>query len=216
MVDTMPAGGATVVPIEEGSMDATSSAASAAAMAATGVSAAAASVAAAAAAESEAAKNAPSHQQQSNASAAGGAGQQTNANGAPLRQVARPNLKPSWTQTPRILVVEDDVVYRQLSSKFLEKFGCVVETAENAQQGVEKMNQTKYDLVLMDISFGPTDISFEPSMDGRKATSLIRQFDIYTPIISMTSNVQTSECKASNALLTIPRRCRLVSAVGNE
>ena len=27
----------------------------------------------------------------------------------------------------------------------------------------------------------------------RKATSLIRQFDIYTPIISMTSNVQTRE-----------------------
>ncbi|WOO77251.1 Transcription factor SKN7 [Vanrija pseudolonga] len=95
-------------------------------------------------------------------------------------------IKPSWSQAPKILVVEDDVVYRQLSSKFLEKFGCVVETVENAQQGVELMNKTKYDLVLMDIFFGP-------SMDGRKATSLIRQFDTYTPIISMTSNVQTKD-----------------------
>jgi osomolarity two-component system response regulator SKN7 len=65
----------------------------------------------------------------------------------------------SWTHAPKILVVEDDVVYRQLSSKFLEKFGCVIETVDNAQQAIEKMNQTRYDLVLMDIFFGP-------SMDG--------------------------------------------------
>lgn len=68
-------------------------------------------------------------------------------------------VMPHWTQTPRILVVEDDVVYRQLSSKFLEKFGCVTETVDDAQGAVEKMNRTKYDLVLMDIFFGP-------SMDG--------------------------------------------------
>jgi osomolarity two-component system response regulator SKN7 len=114
------------------------------------------------------------------------------ANGQPEGPGAvarRTPIKPSWTQTPRILVVEDDLVYRQLSSKFLEKFGCVVETVENAQQGIEKMNKTKYDLVLMDIFFGP-------SMDGRKATSLIRQFDTYTPIISMTSNVQTKDVES--------------------
>ncbi|BEJ17205.1 hypothetical protein CspHIS471_0606060 [Cutaneotrichosporon sp. HIS471] len=117
---------------------------------------------------------------------------QISANGQPegTGTVSRRTIiKPSWTQTPRILVVEDDLVYRQLSSKFLEKFGCVVETVENAQQGIEKMNKTKYDLVLMDIFFGP-------SMDGRKATSLIRQFDSYTPIISMTSNVQTKDVES--------------------
>lgn len=95
-------------------------------------------------------------------------------------------IKPHWTHSPKILVVEDDVVYRQLASKFLEKFGCVTETVEDAQGAIEKMNKTKYDLVLMDIFFGP-------NMDGRKATSLIRQFDMYTPIISMTSNVQTQD-----------------------
>lgn len=115
--------------------------------------------------------------------------------------------KVSWTQAPRILVVEDDIVYRQLSSKFLQRFGCIVETAENAQQGIEKMNETKYDLVLMDIFFGP-------SMDGRKATSLIRQFDILTPIISMTSSVQTGELgtffiEADNQTIS-PRTCSRV------
>ncbi|KAK4685345.1 osomolarity two-component system, response regulator SKN7, partial [Tremellales sp. Uapishka_1] len=95
-------------------------------------------------------------------------------------------IKPSWTHAPKILVVEDDVVYRQLSSKFLEKFGCQIETVEDASGAVEKMNSTKYDLVLMDIFFGP-------NMDGRKATSLIRKFDMYTPIISMTSNAQPKD-----------------------
>nr|XP_018261625.1 uncharacterized protein I303_06065 [Kwoniella dejecticola CBS 10117]OBR83783.1 hypothetical protein I303_06065 [Kwoniella dejecticola CBS 10117] len=95
-------------------------------------------------------------------------------------------VKPHWATTPKILVVEDDLVYRQLSSKFLSKFGCLTETVENAQGAIEKMNKDKYDLVLMDIFFGP-------NMDGRKATSLIRQFDNYTPIISMTSNAQPQD-----------------------
>nr|XP_019011628.1 uncharacterized protein I206_03731 [Kwoniella pini CBS 10737]OCF50409.1 hypothetical protein I206_03731 [Kwoniella pini CBS 10737] len=95
-------------------------------------------------------------------------------------------IKPHWATTPKILVVEDDLVYRQLSSKFLSKFGCVTETVENAQGAIEKMNKDKYDLVLMDIFFGP-------NMDGRKATSLIRQFDNYTPIISMTSNARPQD-----------------------
>jgi osomolarity two-component system response regulator SKN7 len=68
-------------------------------------------------------------------------------------------ITPHWNKTPRILVVEDDMVYRQLSSKFLEKFGCVVETVENAQEAITVINHKKYDLVLMDIFFGP-------SMDG--------------------------------------------------
>jgi osomolarity two-component system response regulator SKN7 len=175
MVDPMPSnvGGASVVPLEDSSMDASTSASVGVApngnTTSTGGGA------------SEADSSAQQPAAQGSASTSN-----TNANGTPLSQMARRPMKPSWTHSPRILVVEDDVVYRQLSSKFLEKFGCVVETAEHAQQGIEKMNKTKYDLVLMDIFFGP-------SMDGRTATSLIRQFDMMTPIISMTSNVQTSE-----------------------
>jgi len=48
------------------------------------------------------------------------------------------------------------------------------------------MNVEKYDLVLMDIVM--------PKMDGLSATSQIRQFDSYTPVISMTSNTSKDEC----------------------
>ncbi|KAJ2999808.1 hypothetical protein NUW54_g6880 [Trametes sanguinea] len=47
------------------------------------------------------------------------------------------------------------------------------------------MNLEKYDLVLMDIVM--------PKLDGVSATSLIRQFDHMTPIISMTSNSKPAE-----------------------
>jgi len=50
---------------------------------------------------------------------------------------------------------------------------------------VNKMNLEKYDLVLMDIVM--------PKLDGVSATSLIRQFDHMTPIISMTSNSKPNE-----------------------
>jgi osomolarity two-component system response regulator SKN7 len=52
-------------------------------------------------------------------------------------------IRPQWRHAPKILVVEDDMVYRQLSSKFLEKFGCEIETVEDAHQAVQKMNGSK-------------------------------------------------------------------------
>jgi DNA-binding NarL/FixJ family response regulator len=54
------------------------------------------------------------------------------------------------------LVVDDDLMYRQLLSKFLKEFGCVTDTVDNAQNATDKMNRTKYDLVQMDIFFGPS------------------------------------------------------------
>ena len=92
------------------------------------------------------------------------------SNGSATRLRQSITVQPHWRQTPRILIVEDDVVYRQLSSKILEKFGCVTETVDDAQGAIEKMNRTKYDLVLMDIFFGP-------SMDG-SASLVISRFEL--------------------------------------
>jgi osomolarity two-component system response regulator SKN7 len=100
-----------------------------------------------------------------------------------------PSVPPSgWAVPPRVLVVEDDVVNRMLSSKFLKVFGCNIDVAVDGLSAVQKMNIGKYDLVLMDIMM--------PRLDGIKATSLIRQFDPRTPIISMTSNSQPTEIMA--------------------
>lgn len=97
----------------------------------------------------------------------------------------RSTLVPGWSVPPRVLLVDDDEVCRRLSSKFLQVFGCTIDYAVDGMSAVNKMNLEKYDLVLMDIVM--------PNLDGASATSIIRQFDPNTPIISMTSNSGPSE-----------------------
>ncbi|TCD62061.1 kinase-regulated stress-responsive transcription factor skn7 [Steccherinum ochraceum] len=100
-------------------------------------------------------------------------------------RVRRSTYVPGWAVPPRVLLVDDDAVSRKLSSKFLQVFGCTIDVAVDGVGAVNKMNLEKYDLVLMDIVM--------PKLDGVSATSLIRQFDHMTPIISMTSNSKPTE-----------------------
>ncbi|GAA6011535.1 hypothetical protein JCM11491_004680 [Sporobolomyces phaffii] len=97
-----------------------------------------------------------------------------------LSSQRRESNVPGWAVPPRVLLVEDDSVCRKLSSKFLEVFGCDIDVAVDGVSAVNKMKMQKYDLVLMDIVM--------PNLDGVSATSMIRQFDSTTPIVSMTSN----------------------------
>ncbi|KAI5997700.1 HSF-type DNA-binding-domain-containing protein [Pisolithus orientalis] len=117
-------------------------------------------------------------------SATSGATTPSTGGGQKLR-VRRSTFVPGWAVPPRVLLVDDDAVSRRLSSKFLQVFGCAIDVAVDGVGAVNKMNLEKYDLVLMDIVM--------PKMDGISATSLIRQFDHVTPIISMTSNSRPSE-----------------------
>lgn len=92
---------------------------------------------------------------------------------------------PAWAVPPRVLLVDDDQVSRKIFSKFLQVSGCTIDVAVDGIGAVNKMNLEKYDLVLMDIVM--------PKLDGVSATSLIRQFDHMTPIISMTSNSKPND-----------------------
>ncbi|KAI0934913.1 hypothetical protein AcV5_006603 [Taiwanofungus camphoratus] len=117
----------------------------------------------------------------------GGAGPGASGAGTPAQKlrVRRSTYVPGWAVPPRVLLVDDDAVSRRLSSKFLQVFGCTIDVAVDGVGAVNKMNLEKYDLVLMDIVM--------PKLDGVSATSLIRQFDHMTPIISMTSNSKPNE-----------------------
>jgi osomolarity two-component system response regulator SKN7 len=70
------------------------------------------------------------------------------ASGQKLR-VRRSTFVPGWAVPPRVLLVDDDAVSRQLSSKFLKVFGCTTDVAVDGVAAVNKMNLEKYDLVLM-------------------------------------------------------------------
>lgn len=118
-------------------------------------------------------------------------------------RVRRSTFVPGWAVPPRVLLVDDDAVSRKLSSKFLQVFGCTIDVAVDGVGAVNKMNLEKYDLVLMvrvvAVCFNPAfgDVLWQdivmPKLDGVSATSLIRQFDPMTPIISMTSNSKPNE-----------------------
>ena len=55
----------------------------------------------------------------------------------------------SWTVPPRILLVDDDSVYRDLSGKLLSVIGCTIDLAKDGVEALKKMGEEKYDLILM-------------------------------------------------------------------
>ena len=63
---------------------------------------------------------------------------------------------PSWSTTPRVLVVEGDQVSRNLCTKYVQSYGCSVDLAFDGASAVNKMNIEKFDLVLM---VGPPPLS---------------------------------------------------------
>ncbi|NPC58621.1 PAS domain S-box protein [Caenimonas soli] len=83
----------------------------------------------------------------------------------------------------RILLVEDNDINQLVACDMLQDAGFVVDLADNGQIALDRIAQTDYDLVLMDMQM--------PVMDGITATTAIRTMDRYRgmPIIAVTANV---------------------------
>lgn len=62
------------------------------------------------------------------------------------------------TQTKKILIVEDDQYIRELYEGLLKDAGYTVETANDGQEGLVKIQDASYDLVLLDVMM--------PHLDG--------------------------------------------------
>ena len=91
----------------------------------------------------------------------------------------------------RILVAEDNPINLKLVSILLEKLGCIVDSAANGEEAVNKARDGHYELILMDLQM--------PIMGGVEATKLIRQ-DISKdiPIIALTAAVMGGDKEKSN------------------
>jgi PAS domain S-box-containing protein len=87
----------------------------------------------------------------------------------------------------KILVVEDNLVNRQLVRKLLENYGMEVDTATNGKVALRKIAVNDYHLVLMDLQM--------PVMDGYEATRRIRSEFAHkdVPIIAVTAHALKGE-----------------------
>ena len=89
------------------------------------------------------------------------------------------------TQTkskPRLLHVEDSAQIRLLVSICLKNEFEII-SVDNGEKALDEIEETKFDLILMDINLGD-------GMDGFETTRKIREHDDYedTPIIALTTN----------------------------
>jgi two-component system, cell cycle response regulator DivK len=88
---------------------------------------------------------------------------------------------------PKILIVEDNDMNRDMLSRRLVRNGFDVVMAVNGQEGVEMTRSERPDLVLMDMSL--------PVMDGWEATHTLKG-DAETqaiPIIALTAHAMESD-----------------------
>lgn len=79
----------------------------------------------------------------------------------------------------KILLVDDVAFMRQILCEMLEKHGYLVVTAENGQQAIDKYEDVKPDIVIMDINM--------PIMDGITATKIIKEIDNDVKILALSA-----------------------------
>jgi CheY-like chemotaxis protein/signal transduction histidine kinase len=112
-------------------------------------------------------------------------------NGNNTKEFSIKNLSPDFArQYPlRILIAEDNPVNQKWATKILSKMGYEATIAENGHLALEKVGQSEYDLILMDVQM--------PEMDGIEATKMIRVCLQKQPvIIAMTANVMHGDRQA--------------------
>ena len=116
---------------------------------------------------------------------------------------------------PKILVIEDEVAIRRVLTKILseESDTYQVEEAEDGLQGIEKIKNDDYDLVLCDIKM--------PKMDGVEVLEAVRKIKPETPMVMISGHgdletaVNTMRLGAFDYISKPPDLNRLLNTVRN-
>ena len=105
------------------------------------------------------------------------------------REAGASSLKDKLTSLKgsNILLVEDNIMNRQIIHGVLSHSGIIIKEAENGRKAVETFlaDPDLYELILMDLQM--------PEMDGYEATRQIRKQDPNIPIIALTANAMNQD-----------------------
>jgi CheY-like chemotaxis protein len=95
-------------------------------------------------------------------------------------------IEEKWTM-PKILLVEDNEMNRDMLSRRLQRKGYTVVTAHDGEQGHLLAHSESPDIILMDISL--------PVMDGWEVTRLLKadQATRHIPIIALTAHALVTD-----------------------
>ncbi len=80
----------------------------------------------------------------------------------------------------KIMVVDDELIVRESLKGWLQRFGYGVETAENAEVALERLDREGYDLLFVDIKM--------PGMDGVELLKKVREDQPDTIVVMITAH----------------------------
>ncbi|MFO1415740.1 MAG: Hpt domain-containing protein [Acinetobacter sp.] len=108
------------------------------------------------------------------------------------KQADETYTKQRYDERRLIMIVDDSVTVRKVTTRLLERQGYDVVTAKDGVDAIEQLETIKPDLMLLDIEM--------PRMDGFEVTNLVRHHEIHRdlPIIMITS--RTGEKHRERAL----------------
>jgi DNA-binding response OmpR family regulator len=85
---------------------------------------------------------------------------------------------------PRILTVDDSRTVRMILTKQVSELGFEIDEAEDGEQGLLKLEEVTYDLVLLDVTM--------PVLDGPGMLAKMREAGNKTPVLMLTSESKRS------------------------
>ncbi len=105
-----------------------------------------------------------------------------------------PNLKVKEKELPelnklkkniKILLAEDNIINQRVAQTIFKNLGYEITIAHNGQDCVDKIKESEFDIIFMDIMM--------PEKDGLEATAEIRSGGYKLPIVAMTANAREED-----------------------
>jgi CheY-like chemotaxis protein len=90
-----------------------------------------------------------------------------------------------------ILLVEDNEINQEIIIELLKESGIKIDVAWDGFEAIKKVENTDYELILMDIQM--------PILDGYEATKEIRKINTNIPIIALTANAMKEDIEKTKA-----------------